>query len=172
MTTPRKEKNALPAKKAIRRPIYRRNIFKSILRNMIKFANRNYMNLVKRLAKRGYIQQEIDRALSIVNSYRRVDGRRDDREKYKKVLDSVAAEKSILAFIFKDSLEYRIGKLESGSHGKITRDNFMTYRRMYAEYYNRVAVMLEETETNSQTGPEGDNTHDKKQKLLEGRFTV
>lgn len=170
----RGSKNAPPAGKAdvVRRPVYRRNVFKSILRNMIKFANRNYTSLIKRLARRGYVQQEIDRALFIVNNYRRVDGRRDDRDKYKKVLDSVAAEKSILAFIFKDSLQCRIDKLKSGSHGKITKDNLAIYKRMYGEYYNRVAATLEEAETNIQTGPEGDNTHDKKPKLLESRFRI
>jgi hypothetical protein len=123
------------------KPIYRRNILKSILRNMRKYAKKNQKSITEKLQRKGYTEKGIEQAFFIINNYRTVEDQRGS--KYRKQLDTVAAEKSILTFILKDSLKFKIDKFEAGNHGRITLSNYKPYKKAYMDFYSKVNETLE-----------------------------
>jgi len=126
------------------KPIYRRNIFKSILRNMRKYAKKDKNSITEKLKKKGYSETGIEQAFFIINNYKTVEDQRGNRQKYRKQLDLIAAEKSILTIILKDSLKSKIDKLEAGNHGRIALSNYKVYKKAYVDLYTRVDRILEE----------------------------
>eukprot|EP00826_Nyctotherus_ovalis_P024540 TRINITY_DN1896_c0_g1_i20.p1 TRINITY_DN1896_c0_g1~~TRINITY_DN1896_c0_g1_i20.p1 ORF type:complete len:219 (+),score=17.48 TRINITY_DN1896_c0_g1_i20:406-1062(+) len=132
------------------KPIYRRNIFKSILRNMIKFTSKDRPKIAEQMARLGFSTQEIEHAFFIVSNFKKVDNIRGDRHKYRRLLDNVTNEKSILTHILKESIQSKLIRLENGKHGKIASGNFKEYRKMYTDCYSKVCKVLEEAENGSQ----------------------
>lgn len=132
------------------RPIYRRNIFKSILRNMIKFTSKDKLGIAERMARLGFSPQDIDHAFFIVSNFKKVDNIRGDRHKYRRLIDNVINEKSILTHILKEAIQSKLARLENGKHGKIALGNFKEYRKMYTDCYSKVCKVLEKFENASQ----------------------
>lgn len=133
------KKSALKTK-----PIYRRNIYKSILRNMRKYAKKNSKTITEKLIKSGYAVKGIEHAFYIVNNYKKVEEQRGSRQKYRRLLEGIASEGSILTHILKDSLKQKINTLEDGNHGRIASDNYNVYRKAYTDFYDKVSGKLEE----------------------------
>eukprot|EP00826_Nyctotherus_ovalis_P025387 TRINITY_DN1967_c0_g1_i10.p1 TRINITY_DN1967_c0_g1~~TRINITY_DN1967_c0_g1_i10.p1 ORF type:complete len:261 (-),score=7.05 TRINITY_DN1967_c0_g1_i10:241-1023(-) len=136
-----------------KRPIYRRNIFKSILRNLRKYAKKNHKSIVERLREEGYSEQGISDAFFIINNYKKVEEQRGGRQKYRKLLNSIAKEKSIITLILKDSLKHKLTKLDSGNHGRIASQNYKVYRKTYTDFYGSILTTLEGNRIDSRGKP-------------------
>lgn len=126
------------------KPVYRRNIYKSILRNMRKYAKKNSKIITEKLIGNGYAVKGIEHAFYIVNNYKKVEGQRGSRQKYRKLLENIANEGSILTHILKDSLKQKINALEDGNHGRIAWDNYNVYKKAYTDFYDKVLAMLDD----------------------------
>eukprot|EP00826_Nyctotherus_ovalis_P013281 TRINITY_DN13568_c0_g1_i10.p1 TRINITY_DN13568_c0_g1~~TRINITY_DN13568_c0_g1_i10.p1 ORF type:complete len:220 (+),score=31.95 TRINITY_DN13568_c0_g1_i10:70-729(+) len=124
------------------RPICCRNVYKSILRNLRKYTRNNRDALMVELTKSGYSIQDIEKAFLAVNDFKEVEAQKGNRERYKKLLEDVIDKNSIITQILKNSLEFKIGRLEGGNRGRIAFQNYRAYKRIYAEYYKKVAKIL------------------------------
>lgn len=129
------------------KPIYKRNIFKSMVKNLTKYAKDFCEKITKNLLESGYPLQTIKDALFVINDYKMMDDTRGDRGKYRRLLADILKGKSILTRILRDSLEHKISIMNIGKHGRITLDNFLIYKKAYVEYLEVVSRALEEMES-------------------------
>lgn len=128
------------------RPICCRNVYKSILRNLRKYTRNNRDALMAELTKCGHSIQDIEKAFLAVNEFKEVEAQKGNRERYKKLLEDVIDKNSIITHILKNSLEFKISRLEGGNRGRIAFQNYRAYKRIYTEYHKKVAKILGEGE--------------------------
>lgn len=115
--------------------INRRNIYKSIVRNMTAYSRSHRDELIEKLLKIGYEMKEIEHAFFDISRYKEIEEYNDDRKKFKKLLDGITRTKSVRSYILKESLRSKVGCWERGKQGRIASHNFEAYKKVYLTYY-------------------------------------
>jgi len=153
-----------------RTTVYRRNIFKSILRNMRQYAHKHREQIIEKLSTSKYSTQSIKHALIITNNLKEIEKQKGCRDKYKTLLENIIKDRSILTLILKDSLESGVTALQKG-YGQgnkkgITCQNYEEYKKMYIEYYNKVREVIQREGGKMLNNPteikDNSNRHEKK----------
>lgn len=124
-------------------PINRRNIYKSIVRNMSTYSRTHRDDLLEKLSKAGYNIKDIEHAFFVISRYKEVEEVKDDRKKFQRLLDNIVKEKSVLARILRESLSSKVTCWEKGRQGRIASHNFEAYKEVYLNYYKASAELTE-----------------------------
>ena len=121
----------------------RRNVFKSIIRNLSKYARNNHMALTKTLTDAGYVISDIEHALVDATWYKDIEGKKE-RNKFKNLVDNIVKAKTPLTYILRDSLISMLQKFEMGNTKKITTENLVEYKKICMDYLVKSNNVLDE----------------------------
>lgn len=128
----------------------KRNIFKSIVRNMTTYVKKNRSTLVKVLSDLGYSIGDIKHALFEVENYKRMEEPSSNRNRFQKLIEKVIAEKSAATYILRDSLHSMISNAKNQRWKKITARNLQSYKEVYIDYYKKTIDSLKITNSVSE----------------------
>ena len=120
----------------------RRNVYKSILRHMQSNIRRRHDTLVARLQNAGYTQQAIEHAFFRVSHYNDLESGRGAKQLARGLVNKMIAQKTIYTHILQDTLQALAQDWERGKHGKVSSQNFETYKHACQTYYDETVRLL------------------------------
>lgn len=128
--------NKLEETKTKVKSINKRNVYKSIVRNMRKYGKNHRNELIECLRKLNYSTQEIEHAFFSILGFRDIEKQKGNKHKFLKLLDSLTKENSVLTNIFYESLKDKLEHWNEIKHERITSQNLPEYKKIYMDYYN------------------------------------
>ena len=119
----------------------RRNVCKSVIRNINSYFRKNKITVCKVLIKAGYTDKEIKEEMLLLKLYNETQLRLDSKT-FQKAIEEILEGKIILIYLLKEVLDRLLISWEKGSYGKIAIRNLKAYKDISISYYNRAIQIL------------------------------
>lgn len=119
----------------------RRNVCKSIMRNINSYLRRNRSTVYEKLQEAGYLHEQIKREVVLLKAYSESQLKQAAKT-FQKALEEILDNKIILTYLLKEALDQLLSSWEEGSHGKVALRNLKSYRDICLPYYNRAVEIL------------------------------
>lgn len=120
----------------------RRNVYKSVIRHMYSYIQKNKSKMASMLSSNGFSKKETDSAFSYISSLNVLDKQKGKAKRPQNTIKNILEEKNICVYILKETLSGMLETLNSGLTGKVMRKNTKIYKEVCQEYYNRCLQLL------------------------------
>ena len=120
----------------------KRNIYKSILRNMMRYIKKNRESLTQLLIEKGYTYLEINNGFEKIRKYNEMERNKGNKKRSQSILKRISSEKTIYTYILKESLDNAIKEWNKGNSGKISVSNKSIYAEVYKKYFDTTCSLL------------------------------
>ena len=119
----------------------RRNVCKSIVRNMNSYIKRGKNSIHKSLKQEGFPVEEIKKSL---NSLKEINELvlNSEGKTYQQVIEEILKKKSPACYVLKETLKELFNNWEIGKYGKIAVRNLETYKDICISYFNKALRIL------------------------------
>lgn len=119
----------------------RRNVCKSIVRNLNSYFRKNKSTVQKRLLEAGYLDEEIRKEVISLKLYNEAQLKQDSKT-FQRAIEEILENKVILTYLLKLTLDQLIASWEEGNHGKIASRNLKSYKEICQPYYKKAIQIL------------------------------
>lgn len=120
----------------------KRNVYKSIIRCMLKFIKKNKQHFVGMLKDSGFGMTEIERGFGDVEDWAEQENQRGKPKASKKAIEEMLLVKSIHTYILRETLGFMIKGWENGHRRRILQENFEIYKEVCEEYFVKVQELI------------------------------
>lgn len=120
----------------------RRNVYKSVIRHMFSYIQKNKGRVTNTLMNEGYTRKEVNDSFLYISSLNDLDKQKGKAKRPQNTIKSMLENKNINVYILKETLSLMLGTLNSGLTGKVMRKNTKIYKEVCQEYYNRCLELL------------------------------
>ncbi len=121
----------------------RRNVYKSIIRNMNSFIYKHDKELTKILLESGFAQPEINECFQKVGQWSNLEKRAGTSKKSQAMVEKLLSKTHIATYILKEALKAMIDKWENGRVGRISSHNIAIYKETCEKYYQRTIELTD-----------------------------
>lgn len=126
-----------------------RNVYKSIIRHMYSCIRKQRNVIVSVLQSSGFSISEIEHAFYEIGCYNDMERQKGKKKISQSLVKKIASEKSIFAYVLRESLNSMLKNWEDGKFGRLTKKNVSTYKDVCTKYFNETVKVL---------GPPAQNT--------------
>lgn len=120
----------------------RRNVYKSVIRHMFSYTQKNKGKITNILMNERYTKKEINDAFVYISSLNDLDKQKGKAKRPQNTIKSMLESKNINVYILKETLSLMLGTLNSTQTGKVMRKNTKIYKEVCQEYFNRCLELL------------------------------
>eukprot|EP00826_Nyctotherus_ovalis_P056165 TRINITY_DN7533_c0_g1_i7.p1 TRINITY_DN7533_c0_g1~~TRINITY_DN7533_c0_g1_i7.p1 ORF type:complete len:277 (+),score=23.94 TRINITY_DN7533_c0_g1_i7:223-1053(+) len=119
----------------------RRNVCKSIIRNLNSYLRKNRSTVYEKLQRAGYLHKEVKEQVVLLKTYSESQLKQAAKT-FQKALEEILDNKIILTYLLKEVLDQLLNSWKEGSHGKVALRNLKSYKDISLPYYNRAVEIL------------------------------
>ena len=122
----------------------KRNVYKSIIRCILKLVKNNKSHFIEVLRDNGFKIKEIEKAFKNVKDWAKQESQRGKPKTSKKAIEEMSLVKTIHSYILKETLSFMIKGWEDGHRQRILKENFEIYKEVCEEYFEKVKKLIEQ----------------------------
>lgn len=120
----------------------KRNVYKSIIRAMPRYAKSNEENMMTELREYKFSEEEIQKSLNVINELsRRAEVWKNPR-KSQSAIAAILAKRTPCTYILKETLYSIMNNWTEGFIGRVSRNNLHTYKEVYQNFYKQSLILL------------------------------
>lgn len=119
----------------------RRNVFKSVIRNMNSYFRKNRNAINKILKEAGFLEDKIKQGMMLLRSYNETE-LKEDAKTYQKVVDDIVEKRGVLTYVLKETLSNLLKNWEQGNYGKVFSHNLKAYKDICIVYLNKAVQII------------------------------
>jgi hypothetical protein len=120
----------------------RRNVYKSIIRHMFSYIQKNKSKVAAMLLTKGFINTEISTAFDYISSLNVLDKQKGKAKRPQNTIKTILETRNIHVYILKETLDAMLSALKTELAGRVMRKNTKIYKEVCEEYYNRCLELL------------------------------
>ena len=120
----------------------KRNVYKSMMRSMLKYLKSNSKNIMENLLEKGFTIKEIENAFDWIYGHFENNQNKGVQKKFQSTFKNIAKKKSIYTYILKDALEMKIESWKESFPSTMSKDNQFTYINLYLFHYEQICKLL------------------------------
>ena len=121
----------------------KRNVPKSLLRNTLRYSNKNRRSLTMLLREKGYSYEEVQKVMEDFANLRAEEKKVHTPKHYSRVLKQMLKKKSPYLEVMIKALEEKITQYKNQVIGRISQKNCQIYLIGYTEFYQEVLKYME-----------------------------
>ena len=115
----------------------KRNVYKSIIRGMMRYVNNYKDDAINILKENGYTDIEISQAFNKVKNLNSKDIIWKNPKKSHGALRSILAEKCACTFILKEAVQLMMNTWKEGNTGRLHKSNLIIYKEVCEDIYEK-----------------------------------
>lgn len=120
----------------------KRNVYKSILRAMLRYARSNEESMITELRDYKFSEEEIQKSLNVIKELNKKDEVWKNPKKSQNAINGMLTERTPCTYILKETLYSIMNNWTEGSVGRVSRNNLHTYKEVYQDFYNQSLMLL------------------------------
>lgn len=119
----------------------KRNVYKSIIRNMNSLVRKNSKGLMRQLIKAGYSEEEIRSSFEKIGQWNEVEKRTGIPKRSQSRVEELVGKRTVYTYVMQETLKMMLNKLREGVRGRIRSHNIVIYVQTCEEYYKRASKL-------------------------------
>lgn len=120
----------------------KRNVYKSIIRHMLKLIKKNSRHFVTILKDSKFELEEIEESFRDVKYWAEQEKQKGKPKASKRAIEKMLTTKTIHSYILRETLKCMIQGWQNGNRKRILQENFDIYKEVCEEYYRKVDKLI------------------------------
>ena len=122
----------------------RRNVYKSIIRHMFKYAKLNKGKITSLLKTSGYTELEIEEGFKHIIHLNSINKQKGMEKRPQYEIKKLLEVKSVPTYFLKETLSLMLKEWESGESGRLMKKNVKVYKKVCTAYYNHCKMLIDD----------------------------
>lgn len=120
----------------------KRNVYKSIIRHMLKLIKKNSRRFITILEDSKFELEEIEESFRDVEYWAEQEKQKGKPKASKRAIEKMLTTKTIHSYILRETLKCMIQGWQNGNRKRILQENFEIYKEVCEEYYKKVDDLI------------------------------